>query len=74
MTRRPQPSKTTYGAGSVEALFDALEPPQGWLDYLTPPLDEEWFLLYATVVVWLTVIIAGFGVTRGRHSDPIRTP
>ena len=42
---------------------------QGWLDYLTPPLDEEYFLLYATVVVWLTVIIAGFGVAPPPHSS-----
>ena len=57
----PKPSNTLYGHGSVELLFDNLDPPQGWLKYITSDLDEEWFHLYASIIVWLTVLLAGFG-------------
>ena len=60
-SRLPRPSPTKYGHGSVTRLFDALKPPHGWLEVFTSQVQDEWFLLYATVVVWLTVIIAGFG-------------
>jgi len=68
-SRLPLPSDTKYGYGSVEKLFDELDPPQGWLDFITSSLDKEWFLLYTTIVVWITVILAGFGseVVLGEH-------
>lgn len=55
------PSAATYGVGSLEKLFDTLHPPKGWMELFTPTFHDEFFLLYATLVVWVTVVAAGFG-------------
>ena len=63
------PSTATYGVGSLEKLFDTLQPPMGWMKTFTSNMHSEYFLLYATLIVWLTVVVAGFGseVVLGVH-------
>ena len=45
----------------MAAMFDELHPEPGWLRFVTSNLKPENFLLYSTLVIWLTVAAAGFG-------------
>ncbi|KAL1511546.1 hypothetical protein AB1Y20_006340 [Prymnesium parvum] len=68
-SKLPKPSPSRYGHGALQRLFDSLDPPHGWLDFVTSDFSNELFLLYSTLCIWITVCAAGFGseVVLGEH-------